>query len=248
MMNAGANTGADTSSAAAPTTAPTATVIATVIATNRAVLWDMDGVLVDSAEYHFLAWQDTLRDLESHVLTEAAFRQTFGQRNDTVLRNLFGEDYPDDRIASVADVKEAAYRNHVRTRGIQPLPGVRHWLASLQANGWQQSVASAAPLANVQAIVEALGIAHYFNALTSAEDVTRGKPDPQVYLIAAARVNTLPKRAIVIEDAPAGTEGARRAGMACIGVLSGHAHLKADVVVKTLEELPADAFDQLIQA
>ena len=214
---------------------------------NRAVLWDMDGVLVDSAEYHFLAWQDTLRDLESHHLTEAAFRQTFGQRNDTVLRNLFGQDYPDHRIASVADVKEASYRHHVRERGIQPLPGVLHWLGALRDTGWQQSVASAAPLANVHAIVEALGIGEYFAALTSAEDVTRGKPDPQVYLLAAARVNTAPARAIVVEDAPAGTEGARRAGMACIGVLSSHPHLQADIVVKTLDELPADAFEKLIR-
>ena len=213
---------------------------------NRAVLWDMDGVLVDSAEYHFLAWQDALRDLESHHLTEADFRQTFGQRNDTVLRNLFGEDYPDARIASVADVKEAAYRQHVRERGIQLLPGVLHWLECLREAQWQQAVASAAPLANVQAIVQALGIGSYFAALTSAEDVTRSKPDPQVYLVAAERVSTAPARSIVVEDAPAGTEGARRAGMACIGVLSSHPHLQADIVVKRLDELPADAFEKLI--
>jgi HAD superfamily hydrolase (TIGR01509 family) len=215
-------------------------------AIKRAVLWDMDGVLVDSAEYHFLAWQAALRELERHEITYDQFQHTFGQRNDTVLRDIFGASYADDNIARVADHKEAMYRMLVRERGIAPLPGVMTWLAHLYENGWAQAVASAAPRANVEAIVEALGIRSYFGALTSAEDVTRGKPDPQVYLLAAERVGALPSRSIVIEDAPAGAEGARRAGMACIGVLSSHGQLQADVVVQSLDDLHAGVFDELI--
>ncbi len=213
---------------------------------TRAVLWDMDGVLVDSAEYHFLAWQAALRELENYEITRDQFQHTFGQRNDTVLRDIFGPSYADDTIARVADHKEAMYRTLVRERGIQPLPGVMTWLAYLCENGWGQAVASAAPRANVEVIVEAVGIRGYFGALTSAEDVTRGKPDPQVYLLAAQRVGAPPARSIVIEDAPAGAEGARRAGMACIGVLSSHGQLQADVVVRTLDELQPGIFDELI--
>ena len=212
----------------------------------RAVLWDMDGVLVDSAEYHFLAWQEALRALEGHALTREQFQHTFGQRNDTVLRDIFGMGYADENIARVADRKEASYRQLVRERGIQPLPGVMRWLTYLRENGWQQAVASAAPRANVEAIVDALHIRNYFAALTSAEDVTRGKPDPQVYVLAAQRVGATPSRSIVIEDAPAGTEGARRAGMACIGVLSSHSQLQADVVVRSLDDLRVDVFNELI--
>ena len=211
----------------------------------RAVLWDMDGVLVDSGEYHHAAWRETLAR-ENVDFDSALFRSTFGQRNDTILRGLFGADLSDAEVARIADFKELLYRQRITTDGIDALPGVRHWLRSLQDAGWRQAVASAAPRANVMAILNALDIGAYFNAIASAEDVTRGKPDPQVYLTAAARVGTTPARAIVIEDAPAGLEGARRAGMKCVGVLTGHAQLQADDVVHRLTDLPADAFDLLL--
>ncbi len=211
----------------------------------RAVLWDMDGVLVDSAEYHYAAWREALAQ-EGVDLSYDAFRATFGQRNDTILRHLLGPDLPDSEVARIGDLKESLYRQLVRTHGIAPLPGVLDWLARLRDQGWRQAIASAAPRANVDAIVQALGIAHYFGATTSSEDVTRGKPDPQVYLVSAQRLGVPPARCVVVEDAPAGVEGARRAGMRCIGVTSTHPHLDADLVVAALSELPPDSFEKLV--
>ncbi len=212
---------------------------------KRAVLWDMDGVLIHSAEYHHEAWRMALA-LERYELTYEVFVRTFGQRNDTVLRDIFGAEYPDHDIQRVADAKEVEYRRLVREKGIEALPGVLKWLRYLQTNGWQQAVASAAPRANVEAIVDAVGIRPFFNAITSSEDVTRGKPDPQVYLVAAQRVGASPARSIVIEDAPAGVEGAKRAGMTSIGVLTSHPHLEADLVVRSLDELVDGVFERLI--
>lgn len=212
----------------------------------RAILWDMDGVLVDSGEYHWRAWRETLA-AEGVTLSHDEFRRTFGQRNDTILRGIFGDALSAAGVDRIAGAKEAHYRRQVRQRGIAPLPGVERWLDAFRSAGWRQAVASAAPRANVDAIVAALGIETFFTALASAEDVTRGKPDPQVYLVAAARLGVAPERAIVIEDAPAGLEGARRAGMRCVGVLSSHPQLDADVVVRTLEELDASAFERLLQ-
>jgi HAD superfamily hydrolase (TIGR01509 family) len=211
----------------------------------RAVLWDMDGVLVDSAEYHYAAWREALA-AENYALTQDAFKRTFGQRNDTVLADLFGHPLSAGDVERIAGLKESLYRQLVRERGIEPLPGVEQWLQQLQGAGWRQAVASAAPRANVNAIVDAIGIGQYFGALTSSEDVTRGKPDPQVYLLSAGRLGVAPACAIVIEDAPAGLEGARRAGMKRIGVRSSHGQLEADIVVNSLDELEADAFDRLI--
>ena len=211
----------------------------------RAVLWDMDGVLVDSADYHYEAWRQAMQR-EGRQLTHTDFKRTFGQRNDTVLRDMLDPHISDADIQRIADFKEATYRTLVRERGIAPLPGVLHWLSVLQDAGWKQAVASAAPRANVDAIVEAMNITHFFDALTSAEDVTRGKPDPQVYLVAASRVGASPAQSIVIEDAPAGVEGAKRAGMKRIGVRSSHGELEADIVVDSLEALSHDAFDRLL--
>ncbi|MCL6511409.1 MAG: HAD family phosphatase [Anaerolineae bacterium] len=212
---------------------------------TRAVLWDMDGVLVDSAEYHYAAWREALAR-EGYDIGYDEFRATFGQRNDTILRLIFGEDLPDAEVERIAGLKEALYRQFVRERGIAPLPGVLRWLNRLHTAGWRQAVASAAPRANVDAILRAVGIERYFDAITSGEDVTRGKPDPQVYLISAQRLGVPPQRCVVVEDAPAGLEGARRAGMRCVGVTSTHDHLDADVVVASLDELRDDSFERLL--
>ena len=213
---------------------------------RRAVLWDVDGTLIDSSEYHWLSWHGALAAENFHV-TREQFASSFGQRNDEILRSYFPGIKPAD-IARVGDAKEAAYREMIRERGIELLPGVRRWLEKLRDEGWLQAVASSAPLLNIETIIEALDLESFFSAIASAEDVTAGKPDPQVFIAAARKVGVAPSACVVVEDAPAGTEAARRAGMRSIGVLSSHAELHADIVVRTLEDLPDDAFDELLAA
>jgi beta-phosphoglucomutase len=213
----------------------------------RAVLWDVDGTLIDSAEYHWLTWREALAR-ENFPITRAQFDASFGQRNDAILRGYFGQGLPDAEVARIGGLKEELYRELIRTRGIEPLPGVMRWLVRLKADGWRQCVASSAPRANLDAITDALNIGGYFDAIASAEEVKRGKPAPDIFLAAAAKVGVEPARAVVIEDAPAGLEGARRAGCRTVGVLSAHGALTADVVVASLADLPDDAFDRLVPA
>lgn len=213
----------------------------------RGVLWDMDGTLLDSAEYHWLTWKEILAG-EGHEMTRERFASTFGQRNDAVLRDLLGEGFPDHEIARIASAKEARYRELVLAGGIEPLPGVRRWLDRLRAGGWRQAVASSAPTANIEALLEALGIGDYFRAFAADEDVQHGKPDPEVFLVAASRLGVPPERCVVVEDAPAGVEAGRRAGMRTIGVGAPHARLPADLTVTSLDQLPDDAFDRLLNA
>jgi beta-phosphoglucomutase len=213
---------------------------------KRAALWDVDGTLIDSREYHWLSWRGALAE-EGFDVTPEQFAASFGRRNDEILLGYFPA-YSPAEITRVGEAKEVAYRRLVRERGIELLPGVRRWLDKLHEEGWQQAVASSAPRANLEVIVEALGLNGYFAAVAAAEDVTEGKPDPQVFLVAAARLGVEPSDCVVVEDAPAGTEAARRASMRSIGVLSSHGELRADLVVRTLAELPDTAFEDLLTA
>lgn len=211
----------------------------------RAVIWDVDGTLIDSGPLHFAAWATTLA-VRSHTLTREQFQATFGQRNDAVLRTFLGPDLPVDESMAIAAAKEEQYRALLRQNDIRALPGVRRWLERLRSDGWRQAIASSAPIDNLTAILDALGLHAFFGAVVSGDEVPLGKPDPAIFLRAAERLGVEPARCVVLEDAPAGVEGARRAGMRCIGVLFAHAALEADLVVATLDDLPDDAFDQLV--
>ena len=212
---------------------------------SKAVLWDMDGTLINSEELHWIAWRGTMAD-EGIAITREQFLSTFGQRNDSIIPALLGPAATFERVERIAQDKEARYRQLVRQDGIKFEPGVASWLRRLHQEGWQQAIASAAPLANIDAVLKALSASDIFQGIVSAEDVRRGKPDPEVYLVAAARVGVPAERCIVVEDAVAGIEGARRAGMQSIGVSHDGKALHADVVVESLELLQPDAFDRLL--
>lgn len=210
---------------------------------SRGVLWDLDGTLVDSTELHWIAWRDTMA-AEGISITRGMFEATFGWKNEPILREWLGEDTPADRKADIADRKERRYREALRAEGLQPLPGAREWVERLHREGWKQAIASSAPLENIDAVLAVLDLGHDFEAVVSGDDVQEGKPDPRVFLLAAERLGVAPSRAIVVEDAAAGIEGARRAGMKSIGV-NQKVRLDADLYVRSLEELPADAFSAL---
>ena len=214
---------------------------------SRAVLWDMDGTLIDSEEFHWISWRNALAD-EGITITHQQFLASFGQRNDSILPQWLGTAATPELIEKIAKAKEELYRHLIIRDGISPLPGVADWVDRLHKQGWLQAVASAAPRANIDAVLEALSATHIFQAIASAEDVHRGKPDPEVYLVAASRVGVPPERCVVVEDAAAGIEGARHAGMRSIGVSRDGHRLAADVVVQSLDLLDSDAFEVLLRA
>ena len=211
---------------------------------ERAVLWDLDGTLVDSEEFHWLSWRDTMRP-EGVDLTYTQFLASFGQRNDRIVPAWLGPDVDPARMRQIGEDKEAEYRRLAEAHGLAPLPGAREWLAALRAAGWRQSIASSAPRLNVEMMLRVSGLEGCLDAIASAEDVTVGKPDPQIFLEAAAKLGVPPSHCVVVEDAAAGIEGARRAGMRSVGV-SKNAQLAADLFVRSLADLPPDAFDRLL--
>jgi beta-phosphoglucomutase len=211
---------------------------------SRAVLWDLDGTLADSRVYHWQAWRDTMAHA-GVTITDAQFAKSFGQRNDAILTAWLGEAATPDRIREIGDAKEALYRTLMARGGIEPLPGAAEWIRRLHEQGWRQAIASSAPRENVELMVRMLGFQDPVDAIVSAEDVGAGKPDPEVFLTAASRLGVPPHACVVVEDAAAGVEAARRGGMRSIGVGTGPLH-GADVTVRTLDELPPDAFDRLV--
>lgn len=211
---------------------------------KRAVLWDMDETLVDSAEFHWLAWRDTMLR-EGSPITYEQFLATFGQRNDSILRQWLREKATNEVIRRIGNAKEALYREHVRRSGISPLPGALDCLQVLNRQGWLQAIASAAPRANIETILDVLQASQLFPAIVSAEDVHHGKPDPEVFLTAAAKLGVGARHCIVVEDAEHGIEAALAAGMKCIGVSRNGTHLRADIVVRSLDLLD-EGFERLL--
>jgi beta-phosphoglucomutase len=208
-------------------------------------LWDLDGTLVDSEEFHWQSWRDTLAP-EGMSVTYDQFLASFGMKNDPIMRDWLGEGYSPERARRLADTKEADYRRLVAAHGLTPLPGAREWITALHAAGWKQAIVTSAPGANADVMLAALGLSHLLEAVVVAEDVKIGKPDPEPFLTGAARLGVPPDRCIVVEDAAAGIEAARRAGMKCIAV-NARLALPGDLRVDALTHLAPDAFDALLR-
>jgi beta-phosphoglucomutase len=205
--------------------------------TIQAVIWDMDGVILDSGEAHRLAWHRMARE-DGIPFTDEQFWATFGQRNDEIIQGLWGP-LPQATWQEMADRKERYFREEIRST-ITALPGAIELLSELHAAHYPQALASSAPSANIELISEVLGLERYLDALVSGETVARGKPAPDIFLKAAATLGMAPAVSLVIEDAVAGVAAAHAAGMRCIAV-AGERDLAglrvAELMVKSLTEV-----------
>lgn len=207
----------------------------------KAVIWDLDGTLINSVDHHWEAWREVMAE-ENITLSFEDFVADFGKRNDEILRGRIDPLMSDAEVARIALLKEEKYRHFIRTKGLTLLGGAENWLRQLKADGWRQALGTSAPRGNIDAVFDVLDIEKFFDAVMSSEQVKAGKPEPDVFLAAAEKMNVAPENCVVVEDAPAGTEAARRAGMKSVGVLTTHDELKADWVFNSLEDMPPDFF------
>jgi beta-phosphoglucomutase len=219
---------------------------------NYAVIWDVDGTLVDTAELHFQSWIELAKEI-GKPFTRADFAATFGQRNPEIIPKIFGIGDA-KRVDQLGRRKEDLYRAAAK-HGVALLPGAAALVEGLHRSGFQQAIGSSAPRENVDLILELTGIGRYLEAIVSMEDTQRGKPDPEVFLLATGKLGVVPARCLVIEDAPAGIQAARAGGMKSIGVtfVGHHSDAKlteagADLVVKSLEQVGVAKVRQLLGA
>lgn len=215
------------------------------------VIWDVDGTLVDTADLHFQAWLTLAKSL-GKPFTRQDFAGTFGWRNPEIIPHLFGPIYSEAEIADLGDRKEVLYRAEAR-KGLTLLPGVKKLLEDLHAAGFRQAIGSSAPRANLDLILDLTGVHDFLPVVVSMEDTKKGKPDPEVFLLAARKMDVPPPNCLVFEDAPVGIQAAKAGGMKAVGVdFVGHhpreklATAGADRVVHSLEEMNATDVAQML--
>lgn len=215
---------------------------------QHAILWDVDGVIIDSGEQHRLAWTAMAAE-RGLPYSDADFWATFGMRNQDIIPQVFGVSDAGE-VAAMGDRKETLYRDLLR-RDAVALPGARELMAALRAAGYRQALGSSAPVANIEAIIALLDLAPLLDGFISGERVARGKPAPDIFLAGAALLGIEPARCLVIEDAPAGVQAARAGGMRCVAVRrAGQAAAPgldaADRVVDSLLALDLASVDALL--
>lgn len=213
-----------------------------------AVLWDLDGVIADTADYHYRAWQDVF-GRRGVAFSREDFMRHFGQRHDTIIRFALGDDLLPEEFDAVTREKQEKYRRIVSDH-IRPLPGAVELIKSLNDHRIKTAIASSAPPENIEIIIRGLGIADCFQALAWGTEVPEGKPSPQIFLRAAQKLGVEARNCVVIEDAIAGVAAAKKAGMKCIAVTNSHSRIdlkKADLIVSTLEEVSIGDLDRLFR-
>jgi beta-phosphoglucomutase family hydrolase len=205
----------------------------------EAVLWDLDGVLVDTARFHYQAWWQLLSEF-GRSLSEEEFRRTFGLRNDLILRDMLGE-VSAEEVKRLSERKEALFRQHAAGQ-VTLLPGAAELVRRTRDGGRRMALVTSTPRANIDFVLEQVGLSGAFDTIVAAEDVSRGKPDPEGFLLAARRLGVAPERCLVIEDAPGGIEAACRAGMRSLAVTTTRPREEltaADAVVDSLNDAAA---------
>lgn len=215
---------------------------------NVGAIFDWDGVLIDSSAYHEASWERLAKE-RGLPLPEGHFKRGFGMKNEVVIPKVLQWGDQPELVQELSLRKEALYREIIFERGISTLPGAREWLEQLRENGIPCVIGSSTHRLNIEVTLQVLGLKDFFVSIVSAEDVSHGKPDPEVFLVAASRIDRPPAQCVVFEDALVGIEAAHRGGMKVVAVASTNpfeALKDADIVVHRLDELSVPQLEKLV--
>lgn len=216
---------------------------------QRGVIFDMDGVLVASGPAHAASWRMVAKKAGLEV-TQAEFLKHFGRPSRDIVRTIWGAGVSDDEVRRIDDAKEAAYRDLIT--GMVPLTiGLRETLAGLRAAGLRIAIGTSGPRENVELVLHESRLESSFDAVVTGFDVTRGKPAPDCFLLAAERLALPPRDCVVVEDAPVGVRAARAAEMVCIGLIGTHprealAAEGCEAIVQRLAEVTPALIERLL--
>lgn len=213
-----------------------------------AIIFDMDGVIVDSNPAHTVALKQFCTKYGYELDEEKLREKIYGRANKDWIPNLFGE-ISKEKLKSYADEKEALYREIYKDT-IAPVKGLENFLKMLEKNDIKKAIATSAPSENVSYTLENTNLKNYFDTILDESFVSRGKPDPEIYIKTVQALNFKPENCIVVEDSLSGIQSAQKAGCKVIGILTTHtkeefAH--TDLVIKDFDELTIDKLEGLFK-
>ncbi len=188
---------------------------------NFALIFDMDGVIADTAGLHQKAWIDFVHELGLQMSPETFRNKLFGRANREIFNIVLDRHVSDKELDELITKKENLYRQYAQGK-LKPLAGLEDFLKSAQAANIPMAVASSAPQINVEFTLRETNLASYFDHITSAQEVERGKPDPEIFELTAKKLNFASPQCLVFEDSYAGLEAAQKANMKVIGIASTH--------------------------
>lgn len=210
-----------------------------------AVLFDMDGVIVDNNSYHQISWGKFCQNYNL-TLSEAELKQhVWGRTNKDVLGFLFKRDLSIEETTRYGEEKEIIYRNMYKPY-IKPVEGLLQFLNSLKMNSIKMAVATSAPSTNLNFVLENIAIAEFFDALVDSSYITNGKPNPEIYLKAARLLDVKPEHCIVFEDSLSGVQAALNAGMKVVAITTTHDQTEFKNVNLVIENFSYLNFDSLL--
>ena len=215
----------------------------------RGVIFDLDGVIVDSSNFHFGAWQRWAREIGIiEEVDEAWFREHPGQRNDAIITATLGP-LAETELEAYAVRKEEYYRKLARGK-LEPLPGVATLVEALRRDEWLLAIGTSTPRENLELVLAEMPFGDAFTATVCGPEVEHGKPAPDIFLRAAELLELPPERCIVVEDAPSGVAAAHAGGFACLAVATTRPRellSEAELLLDSLEEATPGAVAGLLR-
>jgi len=215
---------------------------------TRGVIFDLDGVIVDSSMFHFGAWQRWARKIGIiEEVDEAWFREHHGKRNDAIITATLGP-LPETELEAHAVRKEEYYRKLARGK-LEPLPGVAKFVEALRRNEWLLAIGTSTPRENLELVLAEMPFGGAFAATVCGPEVEHGKPAPDIFLRAAELLELPPERCVVVEDAPSGVAAAHAGGFACLAVATTRPREllgEANLLLDSLEEATPEVVEKML--
>lgn len=216
--------------------------------TDRAVLWDVNGVIIDDMRIHYVSYREVLRDLGIEVTDDYLQATTVGTPPHEFFERILSGTGCEISMEEILDRKQKSYLSLIKN-SLQSPPGVKQLLANLRWAGFKQAIASGTTRLEVDTIITGCGVRDYFDIIVTCEDVSKGKPNPEPFLKAASLIQIPPARCVVIEDGEFGVRAAKSAGMKAIAVLNTQTRKElheADLIVESLEEVSVELITRLV--